>query len=768
MTSADNFFASMLEAGAGFGQPDAFKSQATKADRGLIDFDFTGGGQNAKSMAQQLLSPGSWTLLQQLSGEEVHRVAVYYSLEREGADLSSPNLRQTTVVYPEPSSRKETALACRGGASRVESIGVDVAERALANYTRSVSTNSSPGAGSAQHHAHLTQMHKHVESLLVVMWLIHLDVAAGAEPVVALDQMGVHAGLSNVTDPADECEEAKSIDGVRLHVNSCDNTTKALLAAACDYNAIANLGRRAERYKWTPSRLTLYGGLMSASVNVPLTNPDATARAIISFGHRFASPSEMSAALETALLLYGLEDGGTRVVLDVPAPQLHEDSHRLPMTTSGLARTRELAGSAIVALSLFLGRAYMQVAGAVLRSAVLTTGAKDLHGAEHFLRRNHELLQVAAGAHLAQTWGQLHPNYIHHGTMLHVNFVRAWQQLGVLHALMAGCVTEGSIFETVTNALELGTALDTTVTDSPSLGQSRADEMVTWYILSELLRDGGEHLNGSRAAIKRSLGASTRLHAETRQYAGTRARFIISGLGAPLLLRTVDNSTLALDPTPQEAAESNVAEVDTGNDTALGQLADRPALRGEDWVNALVTQRGPIASTVMQRAKPPVYKAGRSNGTQIVIERLPEDARLSVGRASRLGWGPEPTPGHGMLCGARAITQSLRAVAALRNEPEPLYDTVRTAVQFAMTDEQRQLAEVAGVATGIDNFTVDQLTAGLQQLGDYRLGVVTSVNGQGNVVVHGSGNGEIVLVHHDGRAHWSSIGPKGVRSLGLA
>jgi hypothetical protein len=761
MAAPDAFLQSLLEAAPGFGQPAALRAPTPGSTRGFnLGMDFSGAGGLAVPAAEKLLSPNAWDLLRHLAAEDADKVEVHYYVEKQGADLSSPNSRATQIVYPPVSARRRTALTRMGTDVGLEAYSNATARAALLKYATASNINVSPGIGAEHHHMHVLTMHKHVAALLTQMWLLHLDIANGADPVVTLDAVRVHSQLARVGRTEDECEAAKSLPGVRMHVNSCDQTLKALLVGACDITNVTSLSPRCSRFSWAPTPLTFYGGVLPSSQQVPLSNPDATARAIIYFGSRFATSLELSQALHTALLLYGMEDAGTRASLRAADPQLHEETHQMPVGTLGMTRVKELAGRELVALSMFLARAYAQSASQIVRSAVLAMGAKDVDGADAYLMNNQVLLMKGTGTTLGQNWQSLYPDILDHATSVHVGFKRHWSQKGVLHSLIAGITAEGSLADTMTQPLQLGTLLDTRVTDLPDAGDERKKETSRWLLLSEILRDGGENLCGSMDALRRGMGAQQRLHAETRLYSGSAIRFVIAGLGAPILTKLAQDPGLQLAPGIAEAAEEAAPVISHPEVVAEQLRAAVQSPRDEDWVHTLVTQRGPLASTVMRRAKPSQYaRSPADTRRELVVVRMPDPATRAVARAAGLGWGPEETSGEGLLCGARALHQSLSAMAAVEGQSGPLLDQVRTALEHAMTPEQTALAEAAGVPLGVDNFTVDQLAIGLRQLGDYRLGILTSTNGTGDVMIHGEGDGEVVLIHHDGRNHWSSIGP---------
>lgn len=763
MATPDALLQSMLEAAPGLGQPSGLlEPQVVGAGGGMFKFDFAG-MPGVKPAAEKLLSPGAWQLLQHLSREDVEAVTVHYYLERIGADLSTPNTRRTVVAYPPPSARSRTALTRYGAEVSMEALTGSDATQSLRSYAERSNFPVMPGIGGEHFHLHVARMHKDIRQTLVVMWLMHLDIVAGADLTMTLDPAQLHAGVRGAQSQAAECEYAKTTGGVRLHVNAVDATTKALLVAACDPGMVNGRSARTRRYDWEVVPLTLYGGILPVAQNVILANADATARAIISFSEQYATQQECSAALHTALLLYGAEDLGTRVPLLLGAPSLHGDAHRTRILSSGIAMVRELAGRELAALAMFLARSYAQSAAAALRTTVLAVGAKDLPGADAYLVAVHQHLLWSAGEAFGREWEGLYPSFIHHGACVYINVNRLWAQTGVLHCLMAGIVVEGAVVSEVAGTFTTRALVDTAVTDNPAAGEARADEAVTWYILSQLLQDGGEGLAGSRAAIKRALTQRLQLHPDTRQFACTTSRLVIAGLGSPVFLNPAseDRPVLALPPNDPAVAVPPPA---SGPVLAANSAAAlKPLAPEEDWVQSLVTHRGPIASTTMRRQKAPAMRGALHAKEAIVVAEVPGPAREAVDRAAACGWGPEPTSGEGMLCGARAIQASLDAMAKADEEIAPLLDTVITAIQGALTPEQRALMEAADVPVTLSDFTVDQLALGVRRLGRYQLGVIESTNGRGTVRVYGPDDpeAETVLIHHDGRGHWSSIGPGG-------
>jgi len=759
----DDFLAAMLEVAPGFGQPDAFARGGGGGVHGVEDSSFFVGAPGTTPAAQDLLSEGDWALLQLLSPQDVDAVSFQYSLERLGADLSSPNLRSAQVTYPAPTSRTSCVVVARGAEAGLLTYTGPEARRGLREYALQRSTNVAPGVGGEHHHVQTVLAGKDLRMLLTIMWLIHLDVAAKADVSVKIDPQAVRNGLQQCRDAADECEAAKALSGVRLHVNSCSQVLKALLVAATDRQAVAGLAQRVRRYQWPTTPLVLYGGTLPQALRVQLSDANSTARAIVAFSMKMGAMAESGAALNTALLMYGLEEPGSRLALACALPSVHEDSHSRVEVSPGLVRVRELAGLEIVALSKFVSRAYMQSAAGVARAAVHSVGAKDLPGAEDYVLQNCELLQREAATTLQESWGSLRANFVSHDTYLHVNFRFVWNHPGVAHALVAGVIPEGSVARMVSTPMQLGALNDTRTTDDASLGRSRADEAVLWQVLSELLDNLGENLSASPVAMRKMMRGSARLHHETRNYNQSRVQLVIAGIGAPVLLSTEDNGGCFYEPRPAEL----VGEVETVAplEKTLEHLAAKDeGEAGEDFVQDLLGRRGPVASTILKRERAPIAGPARYRSASeqpILADPVQDDAREALLDLAQRGWGPEPTSGEGMLCGARALHQSLSAKSSAAGQPAPLLDQVLTAVQHALTPAQREFVEQHGEAVRMDDFTVEQLSAGLRQFGDYRLGVIFN---DGTVQVHGPEQGEIVVVHHDA-AHWSSVGPGAMRTI---
>nr|WRW25203.1 CP [Bipolaris maydis chrysovirus 2] len=760
----DDLLASMLEVAPGFGQPDAFARGGGGGVHGAGDDLFFVGAPGTVPAAQELLSEGDWALLQLLSAQDVDEVSFQYTLERWGADLSSPNLRSAVVRYPAPTSRKECVVVARGSAPELLNYTGPEARRGLMEYALQRSTNVDPGVGAEHHHVQTTLAGKDLRMVLTLMWLIHLDVASRADVTVRLEPMSVRWGLQACRNPADECEAAKALGGVRMHVNSCSEVLKALLIAATNRRSVAGLSARVDRYSWPAVPLVLYGGVLPQAQRVHLLDANATARAIVAFSMKMGAVVESGEALNTALLMYGVEESGSRFALDCSLSSVHEDTHSRVDVSPGLVRVRELAGLEIVALSKFVARAYAQSAAGLVRAAVQSVGAKDLPGAEGYVLANHELLQREAARTLAQSWGALRPNVVSHETYVHVNFRFIWGHLGVAHALVAGVVPEGSVARMVSAPLTLGALNDTRTTDDPSLGRSREEESVVWLALSELLTDLGEGLSASPGAMRKLLRGSVRLHQEARNYSQSRVQLVIAGIGAPVLLTTEDNQGCVYDPAPPNAS-TDVCGVSAV--TATAQTLDYLAAvgdGGEDWMPGLLERRGPVASTILRRDRGPSGGPARDrSGSEqpILVRAADSDGQDAALEAAMRGWGPELTSGEGLLCGARAVHQSLVARSQLEDAPPPLLDQVLTAVRTALTPEQLELVAAAGEDAVMSDFTVDQLGAGLRQLGDYRLGVVQD---DGTMYVHGAGEGQIILVHHSA-GHWSSIGPAATRPM---
>ncbi|ALO50150.1 ORF2 [Penicillium janczewskii chrysovirus 2] len=762
----DALMSRLFEAAPGFGQPASLLagSQArTDGKRRLVDLH---GSANALSAAQTLLTPGDWHLLRMLAPDDTSTIDIQYYVERAGAQFTSRDARHVSVKYPDPVRPKagRCAIMCGGGAVGLLPQPIDEAKVALRDYGIATDFDIPPGRAGESLHWQVRGGQKELGSLLTVMWLLHLDVAAGSEPRVRVDNQQVRRGLVRSRGITQECEEAKALPGIRMHVHSGNSTLRALLSAACDRTTVlGGLSLRAERYDWPHVSLTLYGGILPASTEETLNSPDATARAILSFAESFGAIPEASAALSTALVLYGVEHPGTRAVLDVGLPALHEQTHRVTGGAAGLVRVRELANPSLHALAMFIGRAYSQSAAMVLRSAIRATGANDIPGAEVYLRQCQQKLMMDCGAAFSREWNALRPTLLNHADYIYVNARRLWLQSGIVHAVLGGIMAQGSIAEEACQPLKLGMLSDANPSDIPAAGKDRVDDMISWQLLSHLISDAGENLVGSRDAMKRGLGGGRiPLHRDVRLFEQSTAQLVFAGIGSPVFVNPAAETKSELRPTREACSKDTSMTSQPSVDVTEQMQAELPKPKPAEWVQDLVNQRGPAASTTMRRGRRSVVVAPNETDKQpVFVYAVEEEAMDAMQLATEHSWGPQATDGTGMLCGARALHQSLGAVKAVEGERAPTFDHVLATVRNALTPEQQETAAQAGVEVGAENFTVDQLAAGLALLGPYRLGVVNRVEGATHVRVWGADDGgQVVLVDHDGINHWSGVGPR--------
>ncbi|AXP19675.1 putative coat protein [Colletotrichum fructicola chrysovirus 1] len=814
---ADELFASMVDAQPSLGMHDTFRADDVgNAYSASPDFDLSGDGAASQAVAAELLGPLGWELYQSLGPDNTTHVTVQYYLEQEGVRYTSPNLRSVDVTYSEPTGR-EVYFAYRAKRMAPFTVSQEAATHSLRKYAVESMTGVPLGAGVEQHHYRVLQTGLHIESLLTTMWLIHLDVVAGADAKVNIDQ-GVRQALAPGLNLEQERDYAKTLPGVRVHINSLDNVAKALIVAACDRNTLVGASARTARYQWARVPLTMYGGQLPGAMQVALNSPDATARAIVNFADHYGSRVACGMALRTACMLYGITLNNSKVVLNFAEPSLHEGTHANGDVMYGLNRCRELAGRELVALAVYLGHTLQQTSGQAIRGAVLGLGAKDVPNVENTIARSQSLLLQNCGRRLHEWWQGACGTYLDVAEYVRLNLKHTTAQRGVIHALSVGFVAEGTMLETVSQPITLRSAADVAVGDDPYGSAERTKASAQWYVVSGLLTDGGESLQHSVGALSRTLGPHVKLHPHIRHFAGSTVRFVIAGFTAPMHL----SMATVRDVVHQPVRTDDVMDVPIpeGAPEIIKEVVDQLEPETDsNWLEDMLDQRGPVATTTMRarRTQQTTAQKGYTRGTPITVSPAPSgDGADELRELTDRGWGPEHTSGEGLLCGARAVKQSLDNVAQLdgargpllehvlesmrhcmtpdqqamaslaevRLDNEnftvdqlalalhhdrfmmqcggdrgPLLEHVLESMRHCMTPDQQAMASLAEVRLDNENFTVDQLALGLRQLGDYRLGVVHRSEGGARASVHGPGDGQVVYVYNDGAGHWQSVGP---------
>lgn len=760
---ADEVFQAMLSANASLGiHPGHGAAGSVSVGRSdnNFPFDLSGEGEGHESVARELLGEHGWHLSRMLGPADTKQVKFQYHLEQIGAPLTTPSLRNAVVQYHGVPKNQKVVFAYRRPFDQPYLVSPEETGASLRHYALRSMTSVDLGASLNEQHYRLLKTGLNIESLLTIMWLIHLDVLGGNDIRVDV-RPSVRALIPPNTLLEQERDYTKSLSGVRVHINSVDAFAKALLVAACDRTQLMGASARLTRFQWASTDLTLYGGLMPTAQQVLLANSDAIARAILNFADQYGARSTCGKALRTACLLYGQTIYASKVVLRFGYPNVHEDTHAVEEVPYGLNRCKELASPELLALSMFVGHAHQQSAGQTMRSAILGTKGRDVPDAERVVSKLKPKLVQQAGKMLDSWWQGRFSTYIVEEEYLRLSSPALMDCRGVLHCLSMGIVLTETVLETVTSPIELNTISDASVVDDPHLAKQHADEASRWYIVSDLISTGGENLCHSTKAIPRVIGADVGLHPEIRSFAQTRIQFVLAGVASPVRLRI--NQARDVEHSTKRSSVEYQPHVDTLQHRLSEQqkAMPRPLSGDTSWVDGLLDARGPVATTTMKRTRPSVRDLPPERTTDLVVveRRNDDEGSTTVEEAAQKGWGPEPTSGDGLLCGARALHQSLTNIAVATGDDKPLFDNVLRAVREALTPEQQNIADLAQVAIGPRDFTVDQLGAGLRRLGDYRLGVVTTIDGRGSLQIHGPDTGRIVLVAHDGRAHWSSIGP---------
>ena len=164
----------------------------------------------------------------------------------------------------------------------------------------------------------------------------------------------------------------------------------------------------------------------------------------------------------------------------------------------------------------------------------------------------------------------------------------------------------------------------------------------------------------------------------------------------------------------------------------------------------------------------------------ILVHANPKDARVTslVESAVRKNWGPQETYGADLLCGARAVAQSLTLHRVLHGEIGVSWEEVDArikqaahpgaveAIQAAFRTSQdssdSENAESGTAELTVNQFyNVEQLQGGLESYGDYALVVVRGdYPGPVKPAMRIGGGKTPILIYHQS-SHYESVGPKG-------
>lgn len=747
-----------LKMDASFGIPDAMLKaiQEVKAARGSgrksMMYDASVSNEQA-IQAHSLLTPSLYAMLTQLSDQGATALDIAYSFDRAVGARTTPGLQVTSCVYPSVSTSQRCAWTLADNAVGAVAVSGDEARKAVESHAMSVNHNVSIGEGTEMLHWMLATSGAELRMLLTSMWLLHLDVVAGTFPRVQRGAAALRGNLASA-DVRDECEEAKALQGVRMHVNALDQVGQALLVASCDRQTMTGASPRVTRHVWPVTEVVFYGGRLARDLDVRLDSPMATVRAIVTFAERFGAQTECGQALASALWMYGTPTVPKKLELLVKKPCLHDAVHAPNERNGSVWHCRELTSLDLVGLAKFVGLGLNQVCGHVLRKVTHSLNEADVDGVEAFIARNHTSRVRSAGLQLQRQLATKAPVIFSFPSLLSGHVASLWRTQGVSHALLFGVVVDGTLLSEVTERFVVPTGQEVAITDNPCGGDGARDAGARLFLASELLQDCAAAQNHTIRALTRDMPGTAQASAAVTIHQGCEVQLVVVGVNGPRNIEKLAKSGWALGPAPgvlTGTIESGMAEVDVAHEE-LPVKATYSELPQE-----ILTARGPRVATRLVPTRPkPVTEPPRPN--QHVIASVDALGAKALEPVLRAGWGPQPTSGEGALCGANALHQSLEAQGSQLGEFALARDEVVTAVRTVMP-EYADPGHTGRILQSQDNFTADQLSAVANTMG-LTLGVVDQHpdTGQLRAYTIGAPTGAVVWLHH-AHNHWSSVGP---------
>lgn len=715
-------------------------------------------GAQRVNAARKLLGEGVWSLHNLLGSddfnvtEERHTVTLNYAVEPDLKNLQRGAVTTVLARYPRAAHGNKPCRVTHCSMGQDSYItSASAARESLERHMVGVNAQTSMGVAREALHMQSATRGAELGSVYVRMWLAHLSIRTDRPLTVELDRASLKGGLQGV-QPEGESDAARLLRGVRVNARGLSDTALALLKVGCgDLNSLVGLHPRAQRYKFPTAPLTLYGSVDGGTGQVYLHDPKLTAMAIVSLAHRYGQYDVCGEALRTALIMFGVSLAGRAMVLKCAAPDLHDDLHSDPAgATYPYERFSDLGEKRILSLALFLGRAWRQVFGHVLRASLLTVSATDVDAARDSILPNHRtMMRTAAKTHEAAT--SHFSSLVSSTHFVYDNYDGLWRESGIAHSLALGVVIDGSVLEEVTRPISVPQVTNTSPTDDPGTSDKVAETWGSLKLVDELIQACGETLSGSRKARVDNIGVSMNISTETMQLCGGNVIFSLLSVGSGV---TFNRSESGFTMEPPVSAGTQTTNVSVTHDTPVAVTVARAKTAAEhtDLYNAIQGAYVPRGSLMAQRRVDVVPRSRVDvTGDSVAVRPGAEEKLLShlVERGAVI----QETSGSGLLCGARAVEAAMIASGGM----SPGLDTITEVIRAALSEEERAKSHAAGVPVGENNFTADQLGRGVQMLGDYALVVIDENREPVSMYRHGPAGARPVVVHNrDG--HWSGVG----------
>lgn len=758
---ADAEWASALSVQPGFGLPDALRRVESVAGRGDTTSwaDGTLGTRRA-AIAAELMGQASWALHNQLSdgdfdeANDDHSVTINYAVELQSTQLQRSAGESVVLQYPKLPSYKECRVSHVGRQEQTLISSQIEAEESLEMHMQGVNAYTTTGVAREALFNQSSRLGCELTSVFVRMWLAHLSVNSGCTLEVFMDYTRLRGNLA--AEPLDrECDAARLLPGVRVNNRGFDELSLALFKVGCSsFSDLAGLHDRARRYKFKTVRLSVYGNAhLPPSRNITLTRERNTGAAIVSIAHRYGVIKQCSEALRASLVMYGISMAGRKMALHCAEPDLHDDTHSAAITgSSPYDRTTDLGEKRLLSLSLFLGRMWRQSMGHVLRAGLSKVAATDVDAARSSVLPNHITL-IASSAKLHREATLHYCGLIDNAAFMLDNYASLWSERGLIHSVACGVIVKGSVAEEAVMPIAVPMVETLSPADDPSIDLDRVWGVMT--LVDSLLRDCGETLRGSWIARVDRLDDQLDISDTASNLCGCTVQFTVLSIGSSLRIQRGErgfNLPPPMTMDPETAARPMTAATplqDTLNHTSdVGDSTD---------LDKLIGQYQPKGSTMRHVPREPYASSAPTEA--IIVD--PRNERDLVEKMAREKVGVIPTSGEGLMCGANAIGITLDAMGEATDR-----DLIVTALQEALTDEDRERARVGGVSLEYANFTVDQMAAGVAQLGNYDLVVIQETETGAVMTRHGRDDTirVPVVVHHRDN-HWSGVGPGGPRRV---
>lgn len=742
----------------------------TTAERNIFSLDDNQAlrDRNIKSDEEELLSPSAVHLLHKLTTSNIDSVTINYSLEPTTVATSRPHERSVHIRYEQPAPTEPIPFLLTKVVTTTSTSTLADVEHIAGAFMSNANFITTTGTGTDMVHATTTNTKSECEMVLLAMWLIHLDIVAGTDICIEMDNNAVKRWLPINTPATHEANECRSIDGVRVHWNSTDITGRALLHAACYRNSLTNSSVRVSRYNWPCTPLTLYGTQAPLRRTI-LRDPQASASAIQTFTRKYGLMQQSAQALQTALMLYGTVNSPRKIEFNIGKQTLYEEVHKVKDLPYAPERVNALTKRSLVSLSMFVATGINQTWNAVIRTQVTKTLlVEDSLAAIQTMRMTNEIALNAIGSTCAKAVKTYVEPLFDVRQYVFRNMVNIVRTHGVLHAITMGRIITDSILDKVTQPISVAETNELERTDKLEYAKLRKAEWKNMFIVNELIKNGGQTLNTSYKALNKIMGKTMVLDKSITSYVNQRVQLIVHSIGDTIELTIPKTEYIMYEPAPPEI--QSPVEIKTASNFLSGAIETKPLSADMAAIQSLLVKRGVPAPTLFKHKRPKSADSEKESVTSQpdIQVRCSLQAAPAVFIAEENKWGPEPTSGANLLCGAKALLASIVNYNAITVEPniDPTEEDV--ILELAKTYENTENVYIANLASEplLDReFTAEQLTMAAQALGVNLIIAQPTSDGIQTIDLNTLQLETKVLIYHNGAGHWESIGPNTKRKI---